>query len=116
MGGREGGGGGGGGDETDDGGGCGEVEGGEYGGDDAGDGGGRGIGIGVDTVGKERDEGPHKSRKSTDSGGVCVREERTRLIKGDITGNPNATSNRIPTTISLTLSIIAKEHTLDRLC
>ena len=76
MGGREGSGGGGGGGEADDDGGCGGVEGGEYGGDDAGDGGGRGIGM--DTVGKERDEGPHKSRKSTDSGEECASKKKGR--------------------------------------
>jgi hypothetical protein len=41
--------------------------------------------------------------------GTCVKEERTRLIKGDIIGNPNVTSNWIPTTISLTLRVITKK-------
>jgi hypothetical protein len=39
-----------------------------------------------------------------------------RLIKGNITGNPNATSNRIPTTISLALRVVTKESTMDKLC
>jgi hypothetical protein len=45
--------------------------------------------------------------------GVSIGEERTRLIEGKIMGNPNAMSNQIPTTISLTLRVITKENTLD---
>jgi hypothetical protein len=45
--------------------------------------------------------------------GVSIREERTRLIKGDMIGNLNAMSNRIPTKISLTLRVITKETTLN---
>jgi hypothetical protein len=41
----------------------------------------------------------------------AVREERIRLIKIDITGNLNATNNRIPTMISLTLSVNQGRHT-----
>jgi Holliday junction resolvasome RuvABC endonuclease subunit len=48
--------------------------------------------------------------------GVTVGEERTRLIKGNITGNPNALSNQILTMISLMLRVINKKDTLDRLC
>jgi hypothetical protein len=39
-----------------------------------------------------------------------------RLVKGNITGISNATSNWIPTTTSLMLRVITKEDTLDRLC
>jgi hypothetical protein len=45
--------------------------------------------------------------------GVSIGEETMRLIEGNITGNPNAMSNRIPTTIPLTLRVITKEDTLD---
>jgi hypothetical protein len=48
--------------------------------------------------------------------GVSIREERMRLIEGNIMGNPNEMSNWIPTTISLTLRVITKEDTLDWLC
>jgi hypothetical protein len=48
--------------------------------------------------------------------GVTIGEERKRLIKGNITGNPNAMSIWIPTMISLTLRVITKEDTLYRLC
>jgi hypothetical protein len=41
--------------------------------------------------------------------GVSIGEERMKLIEGNITGNPNATSNRIPPTISLMPRIITKE-------
>jgi hypothetical protein len=40
-------------------------------------------------------------------------EERMRLVKGNITGISNATSNWIPTTTSLMLRVITKEDTLD---
>jgi hypothetical protein len=42
---------------------------------------------------------------------VRIRGEKTRHIEGNITRNPNETSNRIPTTISLTLRAITKEDT-----
>jgi hypothetical protein len=45
--------------------------------------------------------------------GVSIREERMWLIKGDIMGNLNAMSNRIPTMISLTLRVITKESTFN---
>jgi hypothetical protein len=45
--------------------------------------------------------------------GMSIGEERMRLVKGNITGNPNATSNRIPTMISLALRAVTKEKTLD---
>jgi hypothetical protein len=44
---------------------------------------------------------------------VSIGEERTRPIDGNITGNLNATSNWIPTMISLMLRVITKEYTLD---
>jgi hypothetical protein len=47
--------------------------------------------------------------------GVNIWEERMRLVKGNITRNPNVTSNRIPTVISLALIVITKKNTLDRL-
>jgi hypothetical protein len=48
--------------------------------------------------------------------GVDIGEERMRLIKGNIMGNLNATSNRIPTAISRTLRVVTKKNTLDQLC
>jgi hypothetical protein len=54
------------------------------------------TGSGGGTVGKESDKGETKSKKST--------------------AYSNGTSNRIPIMISLTLRVITKEDTLDRLC
>src|SRR6266540_2130057 len=48
------------------------------------------------------------------TGGIA-REERTRLIKGDIPRDTNTTSDRVPTTIALTLRVIAKKSTLNGL-
>jgi hypothetical protein len=45
--------------------------------------------------------------------GVSIGEERMRLIKGNITKNPNVMSNRISIVISLTLRVITKKNTLD---
>jgi hypothetical protein len=44
--------------------------------------------------------------------GVRIREERARLIEGNITGNLNATSNRITTTISIMLRVNHGRHTI----
>jgi hypothetical protein len=44
---------------------------------------------------------------------MSLEEERTRLIKCHITGNPNVMSNRVPTMIPLTLRVITKENTPD---
>jgi hypothetical protein len=65
------------------------------------------------TMGKESNEGEPKSRESTDSWEVSIREELMRIIKGNITGNLNTMSNWIPTAISLTLKVINKEGTLN---
>jgi hypothetical protein len=43
-------------------------------------------------------------------------ERRTWLIKGHVPGYSNAANDRVPTTISLTLRVIAKEDTLNGLC
>jgi hypothetical protein len=48
--------------------------------------------------------------------GVNIEEETVRLVKGNITGNPNVMSNQIPTAISLMLRIVTKKNTLHRLC
>ena len=48
------------------------------------------------------------------TGGIA-REERTRLIKGDIPRDTNPTSDRVPTMIALTLRVIAKKSTLNGL-
>jgi hypothetical protein len=61
-------------------------------------------------------EGQTKPKNSTLMRGVIVREERVRLIKGDIRRNLNATSSQIPTMISLMIKVITKKDTLDRLC
>jgi hypothetical protein len=45
--------------------------------------------------------------------GVSIREERTRLIEGNITENPNVMSNQTPKTISLLFRVIAKTHWTD---
>jgi hypothetical protein len=44
------------------------------------------------------------------------RRRKDETHQSNITGNPNATSNWIPTTISLKLRVITKEDTLDLLC
>ena len=62
-------------------------------------------------VGKYK-KGDILNRKGRGSGTRIV---RTRLIKGDITGNTEPTSNRIPTSIALVLITIAKKDTLNRL-
>src|SRR6266508_1329317 len=47
--------------------------------------------------------------------GGITREERSRLIKGDIPRDTNTTSDRVPTMIYLTLRVIAKKDTLNGL-
>ena len=48
------------------------------------------------------------------TGGIA-REERTRLIKGDIPRDTNTMSDRVPTTTSLMLRVITKKSTLNGL-
>jgi hypothetical protein len=45
--------------------------------------------------------------------GVSIGEKRTRLVKGNITRNLNAMSNRILTTISLTLRVVTKKKHIE---
>jgi hypothetical protein len=72
-----------------------------------------GGGGGGDMMGRNQTKAKSSLENQLTQRGVSIGEERTRLIEGKITGNPNAMSNQIPTTISLMLRVITKENTLD---